>query len=92
MTAGVASRNGSVGLRLGAGLDRRALAVVMPIGPLAVAVVPGILPTARPTPTLSWPAKVAAHQGVESAVLGRPASQVSTTPPCARLRSSGGQS
>ena len=48
MTAGVASRNGGFGLRLGAGLDRRALAVVMPIGPLAVAVVPGILPYSPP--------------------------------------------
>jgi len=44
MTAGVASRNASVGLRLGAGLDHRALAGLMPIGLLAVAVVRGIVP------------------------------------------------
>jgi hypothetical protein len=44
VTGGVASRNASVGLRLRAGLDRRALPVAMPIGPLAVAVVRGILP------------------------------------------------
>ena len=31
-------------LRFGAGLDRRTLAAVMPIGPLAVAVVRGIPP------------------------------------------------
>jgi len=31
-------------LRFGAGLDRRTLAVMMPIGPLAVAVVRGIPP------------------------------------------------
>jgi len=44
VTASVATGMAASELRFGAGLDRRTLAVMMPIGPLAVAVVLGIPP------------------------------------------------
>lgn len=85
MTAGVAPpRNASVGLCLGAGLNRRGARRSDADRPARRRLsCKASCRTTRPAPTLSWPAKVAAHQGVESAVLGRPASQVSTTPACA---------
>jgi len=85
VTAGVAPpRNASVGLCLGAGLNRRGARRSDADRPARRRLsCKASCRTTRPAPTLSWPAKVAAHQGVESAVLGRPASQVSTTPACA---------
>jgi hypothetical protein len=49
--------------------DRRALAIVMVIGPLAIAVVRGILPYFTTDSTTVMAAKVAAHQGAETAVI-----------------------
>ena len=44
------------------GLDRRALAILMPIGPLAIAIVRGILPYNTTDSNTVMAAKVAAHQ------------------------------
>jgi hypothetical protein len=52
-----------------AGLDRRALAVLMPIGPLAIAIVRGILPYYTTDSNTVMAAKVAAHQGTETVVV-----------------------
>lgn len=49
--------------------DRRALAVLMPIGPLAIAVVRGILPYYTNDSNTVMAAKVVAHQGAETAVI-----------------------
>jgi hypothetical protein len=51
------------------GLDRRALAIMMPIGPLAIAIVRGILPYYTTDSNTTMAAKVAAHQGVEGIVI-----------------------
>jgi MFS family permease len=51
------------------GLDRRALAILMPIGPLAIAIVRGILPYYTRDSNTVMAAKVAAHQGAETAVI-----------------------
>ncbi len=51
------------------GLDRRALAILMPIGPLAIAIVRGILPYYTADSNTVMAAKVAAHQGAETAVI-----------------------
>ena len=51
------------------GLDRRALAVLMPIGPLAIAIVRGILPYNTTDSNTVMAAKVAAHQGTETVVV-----------------------
>lgn len=51
------------------GLDRRALALLMPIGPLAIAIVRGILPYYTADSNTVMAAKVAAHQGAETAVI-----------------------
>jgi hypothetical protein len=50
-------------------LDRWALAVVMFIGPLAIAVVRGILPYFTADSTTVMAARVAGHQGAETAVI-----------------------
>jgi hypothetical protein len=52
-----------------AGLDRTALAILMPIGPLAIAVVRGILPYNTTDSNTVMAAKVAAHQGTETIVI-----------------------
>jgi hypothetical protein len=51
------------------GFDRTALAILTPIGPLAIAIVRGILPYFTTDSNTAMAAKVAAHQGVESAVV-----------------------
>jgi hypothetical protein len=52
-----------------AGLDRQALAVIMPIGPLAIAILRGILPYNTTDSNTTLAAQVAAHQGTESLVV-----------------------
>src|ERR1700744_164005 len=52
-----------------AGFDRRALAVIMPIGPLAIAIVRGILPYNTNDSNTTVAAQVAAHQGTENLVV-----------------------
>jgi hypothetical protein len=52
-----------------AGLDRWALGILMPIGPLAIAVLRGILPYRTVDTPAVAAAKIAAHQGTESLVL-----------------------
>jgi hypothetical protein len=59
----------TAGPRPGAGLDRRALAILMPIGPLAIAIVRGILPYYTRDSNTALAAKVAAHQSTEMAVI-----------------------
>jgi hypothetical protein len=51
------------------GLDRQALAILMPIGPLAIAVLRGILPYTTTDSNAAMAAKVAAHQGAETIVI-----------------------
>jgi len=65
-TAGPAARTAA---RPRSGLDRTALAVLMPIGPLAIAVVRGILPYYTTDSNTVMAAKVAAHQSTEAAVI-----------------------
>lgn len=50
-------------------LDRRALAILMPIGPLAIAIVRGILPYNTTDSNTTMAAKVAADQGTETIVI-----------------------
>jgi hypothetical protein len=52
-----------------AGLDRKALAILVPIGPLAVAVLRGILPYNTTDSSTVMAARVAAHQGTEAVVI-----------------------
>jgi hypothetical protein len=52
-----------------AGFDRWALAVLMPVGPLAIAIVRGILPYKTNDSNATLAAQVAAHQGTENAVV-----------------------
>jgi hypothetical protein len=51
------------------GFDRRALAILMPIGPLAIAIVRAILPYNTTDSNATVAAKVAEHQGVEGVVI-----------------------
>jgi hypothetical protein len=51
------------------GFDRVALAIVMPLGPLAIAVVRGILPYDTIDSNATMAAKVAEQQGTEEAVI-----------------------
>ena len=53
----------------GAGFDRWALAAITPIGPLAIAIVRGILPYKTTDSNTMLAAQVAAHQGTESLVV-----------------------
>jgi hypothetical protein len=57
------------GPRQHSAFDRRALAVLMPIGPLAIAIVRGILPYYTNDSNTVMAAKVAGHQGAETAVI-----------------------
>jgi len=69
MAATATSRTaGSVSLQQ-AGFDRRALAVIMPIGPLAIAIVRGILPYKTTDSNATLAAQVASHQGTETLVV-----------------------
>lgn len=52
-----------------AGPARTALAVVMPVGPLAIAVVRAILPYTTTDSNTAMAAKVAAHQGTQAIVI-----------------------
>jgi hypothetical protein len=52
-----------------AGLDRTALAVILPIGPLAIAIVRGILPYKTNDSSTVLAVQAAAHQGTENLVV-----------------------
>ena len=69
MAATTASQAVRDGARPRPGLDRTALAVLMPIGPLAIAIVRGILPYYTTDSNTVMAAKVAAHQGTETVVI-----------------------
>ena len=51
------------------GFDRLALAVIVPIGPLAIAILRGILPYKTTDSNTTLAAQVASHQGTESIVV-----------------------
>jgi hypothetical protein len=61
MTA-TAAAQASTGSRLRVGFDRRALAIITPIGPLAIAIVRAILPYNTTDSNSVMAAKVVAHQ------------------------------
>jgi hypothetical protein len=65
-TAAHAQRTGSIPRP---GAARTALAILMPIGPLAIAVLRGILPYDSTDSNTAMAAKVAAHQGTEMIVI-----------------------
>jgi hypothetical protein len=69
MAATTAAHQARSSARTRAGFDRRALAIAMPIGPLAIAIVRGILPYFTTDSNTTMAAKVAAHQGTESVVI-----------------------
>jgi hypothetical protein len=69
MTATTATQTAHAASRPRFGLDRRALAILIPIGPLAIAIVRGILPYYTTDSNTVMAAKVAAHQGAETAVI-----------------------
>jgi hypothetical protein len=52
-----------------AGFDRRALAAIIPIGPLAIAIVRAILPYKTTDSNTTLAAQAAAHQGTETLVV-----------------------
>lgn len=68
-TATAATRQTGTPSRSRVGLDLRALAIVTPIGPLAIAIVRGILPYYTADSNTTMAAKVAAHQGAETIVI-----------------------
>ncbi len=68
MTTTAATRQPGTEPRSRAGFDRRALAIIMPIGPLAIAIVRGILPYNTDDSNTTMAAKVIAHQGAETVV------------------------
>lgn len=51
------------------GVDRRALAILMPVGPLAIAFLRGILPYTSTNSNTGLAASVSAHQGNETVVV-----------------------
>jgi hypothetical protein len=69
MTTTTAAPAGRAASRPRAGLDRLALAVLIPAGPLAIAVLRGILPYSTTDSNAVMAAKVAAHQGTETIVV-----------------------
>lgn len=69
MVTATSTPTAQAGPRQGSAIDRRALAVLMPIGPLAIAIVRGILPYYTADSNTVMAAKVAAHQGTEAAVI-----------------------
>ena len=66
MTALTSASHLDQAARRRAGLDRWALAILMPVGPLAIAVVRGILPYRTLDKPAVIAAKIAAHPGTES--------------------------
>jgi hypothetical protein len=69
MAAGAVTQNIHSGSRPRSGLDRKALAILVPIGPLAIAVLRGILPYNTTDSNTVMAARVAAHQGTEAIVI-----------------------
>lgn len=69
MTATTAPHVPQTGSGPDAGPARTALAVLIPVGPLAIAVVRGILPYDTTDSNTAMAAKVAAHQGTEMIVI-----------------------
>ena len=69
MAATATSRTAGSVSRSPAGFDRRALAVVTPVGPLAIAIVRGILPYKTTDSNATLAAQVALHQGTETLVV-----------------------
>ena len=69
MAATTALQVPRVGSGPNAGLARTALAILMPIGPLSIAVLRGILPYYTTDSATVMAAKVAAHQGTETIVI-----------------------
>ncbi|MFY9932893.1 MAG: hypothetical protein WAK82_33310 [Streptosporangiaceae bacterium] len=69
MAATASARTTGTVSRQRTGLDRWALAAIMPIGPLAIAIVRGILPYKTTDSNTALAAQVASHQGTESVVV-----------------------
>ena len=69
MAATTAAQTAHAASRPRSGLDRRALAILMPVGPLAIAIVRGILPYYTTDSNTVMAAKIAAHQDTEMAVI-----------------------
>jgi hypothetical protein len=69
MAATASARTVDPVARQRAGFDRWALAAIMPIGPLAIAIVRGILPYKTTDSNTTLAAQVASHQGTESLVV-----------------------
>jgi hypothetical protein len=69
MAATATSRAAGSVSREHAGFDRRALAAIMPIGPLAIAILRGILPYKTTDSNTTLAAQVASHQGTETLVV-----------------------
>lgn len=69
MAATASARTVGAVPRQRAGFDRWALAVITPIGPLAIAIVRGILPYKTLDSNTTVAAQVAAHQGTEGLVV-----------------------
>ncbi len=69
MTATASAASTGTVPRPRAGFDRRALALIMPIGPLAIAIVRGILPYDTTDSSTTLAARVATHQGTETLVV-----------------------
>lgn len=69
MAATAAARQAGLQSRPRVGFDRRALAIVTPAGPLAIAILRGILPYYTADSNTTIAAKVAAHQGTETIVI-----------------------
>jgi hypothetical protein len=69
MTATTAPEASYTGSRPRADVARTLLAIVMPIGPLAIAIVRGILPYKTTDSNTTMAAQVAAHQGAETLVI-----------------------
>ena len=69
MAATATSRAAGSVSRQHAGFDRRALAIALPIGPLAIAILRGILPYKTTDSNTTLAAQVASHQGIETLVV-----------------------
>jgi hypothetical protein len=69
MAATTAAQTAHAASRPRSGLDRRALAILMPVGPLTIAIVRGTLPYYTTDSNTVMAAKIAAHQGTEMAVI-----------------------
>jgi hypothetical protein len=69
MAATAITRNAREAALTRDGAGRRAIAVLMPVGPLMIGIVRGILPYNTTDSNTVMAAKIAAHQGAESAVI-----------------------